>query len=454
VTGTNPSARLLREAAKASSLAETQRLVGEAEQLRTAALAAQADARGLDLSNAVVRDTLTPVRVHEHHTAATDWIGSVDTAGDGYEHEMIAQGSLWYGKTAAIRPFRDEFVEQARGMARRLAGAYGERAPEAEHTFFAHVATLWNREVTAGTVKLAESGVPQVGEPGNPVAEATVGPSVDLGLDGAATSSERAPVIQVLDHNTSGPQLGHAEGHDAEAANGDTAPSGDNASKVPFQANRAWKKSNERNASMEHASCPTCQGRGRVAVRTQAASGLDQIDQVADPKDNPAQTPYPTDVMFPWEMAPGQIEQSIGQAEQQIAQREQLKGASRQARAMEAYRRVLAGQDDSGWLGDNGAGGVAPGQQDGGNPGPPSNLGQPDPVYGQGGDNGNQPLKPYGADEADDVTNNPGTWSLGQPTQADIGGRGQATAAKGDPEIEQALEFVRRRRAYLASQGR
>lgn len=71
--------RLLREAAKAPTLAEQQRLIAESENIRTARLAQAERERGLDLANAVVSDTLTPVRVHEMHTAATDWIGELST---------------------------------------------------------------------------------------------------------------------------------------------------------------------------------------------------------------------------------------------------------------------------------------------------------------------------------------------------------------------------------------
>lgn len=242
---------------------------------------------------------------------------------------------------------------------------------------------------------------------------------------------------------------------------------------------------------MQHAQCPTCGGHGRVAVRQaplpsieqiirQGVSGLDQIDQTVDPHDNgPAPTPYPADVAFPWTMAEdGNPQQrTMAETEQQLAQREQMKGASLKEQvarlaAQEAYRRVLAGYDDSGWAGDMGQTPPTPGQQDGGNP-PGVNLGMPDPVYGEGGDNGNQPLRPYGADEANDYVNNPGmNYQPGQPTQADTqinptsvpggggpgfpddgvgrtpGGKMSAKVAD-DPEIQRALAFVRQRRALL-----
>jgi hypothetical protein len=213
-----------------------------------------------------------------------------------------------------------------------------------------------------------------------------------------------------------------------------------------------------------------------VAVRVPhaAASGLDQLDQTIDPHDNPSATPYPTDVAFPWELdANGQNAQgnAIAETEQQLKQREQLKGASRKDRALaiarqaaeQAYLRAMGGQDDSGWMGDMGAGGVRPGMQDGGNPGNtyPGNLADQDPVYGQGGDQGDRQLKPYGADEANDVTNDPGmNYQPGQPTQYDQAARpnqvGAPTAARRasdeDPEIKRALAFVRQRRALVDGQ--
>jgi hypothetical protein len=280
------------------------------------------------------------------------------------------------------------------------------------------------------------------------------------------------------------------------------------------------------------AACPTCGTHVAVrqapqpsitqliAGRRTAYSGLPQVDQTVDPSDtSAAPTPLPQEVAFPWTVTPGQVENTIGEAEQQIAEREQRKGASLRsqasAAASEAFRMAYgevvrqgmarydpqgtfdpimrhaalaqeaqrlgqaaarqaatlvmqAGQDDSGWLGDMGQGGVAPGQQDGGNA-PSSNLGEPDPVYGYGGDNGNQPLRPYGADEADDYTNNPGqNYQPGQPLQMDLGGRGYSTDTPpgggvvpkqssladieaNDPELRKALAYARNRRAYLAS---
>jgi hypothetical protein len=549
--------RLLIEAARAGTLIEQQRLMGEAMHVQGAVNGQAAREREVDLAHAVVNDRLTPVPVHEHHTAATDWLGDVDTTPTGNpEREMIAQGSVWYAQVhEAVKQHPDELSEQARGMARRLAGRYGRGADAAERSFLDHVAALHGRDVAQGLVVAAAAEQTTEG-PG------VQGGQVTMGLPGDMTSSERAPAMQDLENNTAGGSVSDREWptplelpqQDVDAANGDSGTSRV-AVKAPYfsedagtgvaERERAAEKSsddddnderdyrdhpdwqrhhNAKGSSMpqytaacpECRGCPACGGTHRVAVRAPrtAASGLDQIDQTVDPHDNPKATPYPTDVAFPWEQ-PGDSSQAIQETEQQLAEREQRKGASRQQRAEAAaryaatqiYHRVLAGQDDSGWAGDMGAGGVRPGMQDTGNPGVPypGNLADADPVYGQGGDNGNQPLKPYGADEANDITNNPGMgYQPGQPAQYDEAGRpnqvGQPTARRvwakkcttcdgsgkgapqsgggncrdckgsgveqdrhqsnasfrpsdNDPEIARALTYVRQRRAILDRQS-
>lgn len=511
--------RLLVEASNAPTIAEAERLVMEAENLRTE-LFAQAKAEGdVDLANAIIAQSMTPVRVHEHHTAATDWIGTVATAGDlpAIEREMTAQASLWYGRVdTMVKADTDEFTQQAYGMGRRLAGAHGEHADRAESAFLETVSVLYDREAKTGAFKEAASGVPQVGEASYP-GDLFSGLAVDPSLPESATTSERAPAIQALEHNggssdvvsTNDPGLGQVD-NTADAHNGDANthrsaakvegtdgalafceacgnPVGD-MEQVKGSDNKLYHQGCKKEGNMQHTNCPTCGGHGKVAVRAvpepsimdivsgrrTAASGLDQIQEIADAKDNPASTPMPEEVAWPL-IGDGQaqIRNTIGEAESQIAQREQLKGASRQQLAVmaanEVYRRVLAGQDDSGWMGDMGAGGVAPGQQDGGNP-PSSNLGQPDPVYGFGGDQGDKALKPYGAGEANDYTNNPGmNWQPGQPTQMDMSGQAGTTGAPNstqagpsyqasrnaneDPEIAKALAFVRQRRALLENKA-
>lgn len=557
---------LRRQAAAAPTYAEQQRLMTAAEEAQTEIVRLAAQEREVDLASPLVSQ-IVPRPVHEHHTAATDWLGEIPTDGNHVEasNHMIARGTVWYqGLALQVKADADEFVEQARSFAHRTTGAFGAQAETAEQAFFQHVATLRERDERAGLFAQAS---PMPSQPGDPEGTFTTGGGQDW-LPPEATSSNRAPQLQ---------ELGAPESQDLTEANDPGVGAGAPDPAVAAQERtgslheargpqdlEAWPRcakchqpvapvemahtaknepvhgacvgitGKKEGHQMKTAPCPTCKN-GRVAVRQApqpsildlalgrvAYSGLPQVDQTVDPSDtSAAPTPLPEEVAFPWTIAPGQVENTIGEAEQQIAEREQRKGASlhtkaRQAAqlayslayeafvrqgmakfdprgtfdplvrhatlarsaqafgqeaAAEAARLILTGgQDDSGWLGDMGQGGIAPGQQDGGNP-PSTNLGQPDPVYGYGGDNGNQPLKPYGADEADDVTNNPGqNYQPGQPLQNDLGGRGNSTeTAPGggvvpktssvadveanDPQLQQAARFMRQRRAYLRQQA-
>lgn len=470
--------RLMAEAAKPGvSLAESTRLVTEAQAIKTASIRSAAAEREVQLADAVVRDHLVPVRVHEHHTASTDWLGDIDTGQDlrSDEHEILAQASLWYGKTASfVKEYPAEFAEQAYGIARKMAGAYGESADEAENLFLSHVAALHQREVKSGTVKIAaDATLPQAG--GGSFDVFPTG-NYEQALPGEATTSERAPQIQELEGAPSSGATDVSQENDPGLGVTNSTADADNG-----DANTR-RSASKKESSMPHAQCPTCGGHGRVAVRVipkEAASGLDQVQEIADAKDNPKQTPLPAEVAFPWTMNPGDIQAAIQQTEQQLVERNAKSPLASQASvgltqaaqkaAEAAYRRVLAGgYDDSGWAGDMGAQGWQPGQQDGGNQ-PSSNLGQPDPVYGYGGDQPDRPVKPYGAQEAADYTSNPGqNWQPGQPTQMDLGGRQQSTdapntyqvgpnaggkAASRDPEIEKAERFIAQRKAFLRGQG-
>jgi hypothetical protein len=560
-------ASLRQQAAMATTHDSQQQFMAAAEDAQRRVTQQATLDRETDLV-AAVTTTIVPGRVHELHTAATDWLAESPTGSSQRtaQHEMIAKGTVWYqGLAHPVRADLAEFVEQARSFARRTTGAYGEQAQSAEQAFFEHVASMRDREEQAGIFAQA---APMPSQPGDPEGTFTTGGGQDW-APADATSSNRAPQLQ---------ELAAPESQDLTPANDPGVGAGDPDPQVAAQervasvrlahdaadleafprcakCNRpvapiemAHTATNEpvhgscvgitgsqtKGQHMQTASCPTC-GTGRVAVRQApspsivemvngrhlANSGLPQIDQVVDPSDTQAApTPLPEEVAFPWGIVPGQVENTIGQAEQQLAERETRKGASLrhqagmaateayrltynevvrqgmarfdprgsfdpvvrhaslarraqqlgQQAAQEAIRLIMqAGQDDSGWLGDMGQGGVAPGQQDGGNP-PSTNLGEPDPVYGYGGDNPNQPLKPYGADEADDYTNNPGqNWQPSQPLQMDLGGRGYSTEAPAgggaapkqasladieaqDPELQKALTFARHRRAFLATQ--
>lgn len=147
---------LLHALASARTLQEQVELAAELDsfdQRRTASLAAE---RSVDWAETAVRQTFTPVRVHEHHTAATDWLAQADLSGGDPHQKIMAEAAVWFNKLhPAVKADAEEFVEQARGMARRTASRHGEAAPSAERSFMEYVAFL-NRQV------LAASGLDQV----------------------------------------------------------------------------------------------------------------------------------------------------------------------------------------------------------------------------------------------------------------------------------------------------
>jgi hypothetical protein len=437
-------ARLLNAAAQASTLAEQESLVKQATEARQQITNDLQRTRSLDLMNTVVAERMQPVAVHSHHTAATDWLAAMDTSTDpsAMQNRLVAEATLWYGRVSdEVKADAGEFAEQARGRAHHLAGSFGEGFEQARAIFTDQAAEFRTRDLKIGTIREAGSGLPQVGEPGNPGDGVFPAGNYETALPLEATTSERAPQIQELEANNgphpsqdvvpvNDPALGQSD-PSADLANGDAGT----------QQDGSKMNNNQRSAS-----------------RHEAYSGLDQVQQVIDPSDtHPQPTPLPEQVAFPivWDNGGSNVNRTIQEAEQQIAQRDQRRGAS--LRALEAAKRTYAremtaaGYDASGWAGDMGAQGYGPGEQEG--PPPPGhNLGEADPVYGYGGDQGDQPEKPYGAQEADDYTNNPGmNYQPGGETHYDTGGRGMSTATKhaDDPEIKQAMKFIAQRTAWL-----
>jgi hypothetical protein len=427
-------AQLLRKAAQADSLAEQQRLVGEAEQVSQAIRAEAQAARDVDLATTIIGDRFAPVPVFSHVTASSDWLDSIDTAPDRDKmaQQITAEATLWYEAVSPeVKAEPEEFGQHLAGRAAVIAGPFGQHSEDAYTSFVETVNEMRSRDVRTGAVKEAAA---QQGMPGSGFGQG----NYDNALPLEATTSERAPQIQELEANTGSgasqdvvpvndPALGQSD-PSADVANGDEGTQRDGSN---------------------------MNGNQRSASRHEAYSGLDQVQQTVDPSDTQQRpTQLPQDVAFPWVLSPNNVGQSIQQAEQQIAERDQRKGAARQAAlaARQAYVAAMkqAGYDDSGWAGDMGAGGYQPGVPPQGAGG--SNLGQAPPPYGTGGDNGNQPLKPFGADEANDYTNDPGdNLQPGADLHADVGGRVMTTGSRyaADPEISLALKFIATREAWL-----
>lgn len=131
-------ADLLAAMAKASG-PEQQRLMGELEGLRRQARRKVMAEREIDLADAYIHASLTPVRVHEHHTAATDWIEEVaepDLGAPAVHRAMVVEAQQWAAKVSpAVKEDREEYFEQACGVARLAASAMGPHREMAFQTF-------------------------------------------------------------------------------------------------------------------------------------------------------------------------------------------------------------------------------------------------------------------------------------------------------------------------------
>jgi hypothetical protein len=444
------AARLLREAAQAGTLAEQQRLVGEAQQIQTQLRVEAQAARDVDWAGTQIEERFAPGPVFSHVTASSDWLADLDTSAPdsaSMSNHLTAEAVLWYGRVSdEVKSDAAEFGQHLAGRAGVVAGPYGEQAESAYRAFVEQVNDLRTRDVRTGSIKEAASGLPQVGTPGNPIAEPN--PNANGDYDGAlpleATTSERAPQIQELEANS-----GSGASHDVVPVNdpglGQSDPSADLANgDAGTQRDGSNMNQTQRSAS-----------------RHEAVSGLDQIQQTVDPHDNGlAPTPLNPEVAFPitWEIGGANVNRTIQETQQQLAERDQRKGASKKAMAAarQFYVNLMkeAGfTDDSGWAGDMGAGGyqeVPPGA-------PGHNLGQPDPVYGYGGEQGDRPGTGVGAAEAADYTTDPGMdYQPGDDTHADTGGRMMSTGARHaqDPEIKRALKFIAVREQWLDAQSR
>ena len=317
--------------------------------------------------------------------------------------------------------------------------------------------------------RTSSSQVPQVGSQG---AGGTSGLPLDTFPNFAGqpyspnVDSNRAPALQEISNFTGwdgtsvvSPNRGEAQmangGQDAETR--DASVSDQLAGQFPVGSHTASKES----AMTEHAQCPTCGGHGKVAVRKQAYSGLPQIDQIVNADESDGKTEYPTEVAFPltgWGQSPQQGQQNVQKAiddtEKLISERN-----SRSPMMTTGQVHQANGRDNSGWLGDDGAKGTDyPGYSEPTGYDGSSNLGMPDPVYGYGGDNSNQPLKPYGAMEANDVTNNPPQpYDPGAPHNNDQAYRsvapGMSTQGSQDPFIAAAQDEIRRQQAVIAARN-
>lgn len=119
---------------------------------RQAALASRD--RETDLGARVAAQRLAPFAAHEHHTAATDWLGEYEPPQGDYRTAMIAEASAWYRNLPReVRADAHELAAQADGRARTLASGWGLSMTAAKHEFLQVVAYLHAQ---------GASGLPQI----------------------------------------------------------------------------------------------------------------------------------------------------------------------------------------------------------------------------------------------------------------------------------------------------
>lgn len=142
--------------ASTTDLNEQIKLVAELDALDHAERLTVQASRSIDWADTVVRETMAPGRTLDRHTASSDWIGDADTSGGDYHNAIIAEAAMWFSRLDAdVKADAHEYSEQAKGIAARTAGKYGEDADGARATFLEYVAFL-NKKV------LAASGLPQI----------------------------------------------------------------------------------------------------------------------------------------------------------------------------------------------------------------------------------------------------------------------------------------------------
>lgn len=299
---------ITRKIAKAATLKEQIAAVAELDAYDRQRHEASVQARSVDWAATTVGETLRPVATHERSTHETDWLGEISTTASAASEKVTVEASMWYRRlTPEVKADREEFAEQARGMARRTASAHGEHARAMETEFLQYVAFLHSRE--------AASGLPQVQQEvdsfENPAPQSLpeqtfdnfappVAP-INQGVSGTETSANN-PLINLLMQEGGSPQ--GAPTHHDEVPQPYTYAEVPPGSPQDMQAQAMFTPTVAINHSMT-----------LDDFRRQAASGLDQVQQVVDSFEEPDETPLNPEVAFPWEISPDATGQaSAGQA--------------------------------------------------------------------------------------------------------------------------------------------
>lgn len=375
----NQRDEIVNAIAKAGSLQEQANLVAALDEYDRRVTAGHAEDRAADWADMAVTATLTPVAVHERSTIETDWLGEVTASTEDVNPKIIAEAAAWFGRVSPeVKADPEEFSEQARGIARRTASAYGDQAPGLEASFLEYVEFLNRRTAASGLDQVQQvvdshenpkpTDLPQdvfdtFGPPVHPI---------NQGVSGTETS-ERNPLINEIEseggggstethHDTTQQFSGPAPVEERPGVQGTTAsiesplfaptvglshtatlvdfmPGGRfhvEASQMeePRTCDDCGEKYDEATGDGYMGKCPECADKAySKESRKQAASGLPQVQQTVDAiTENPAPTPLPEEVAFPWglEEAP------------EVDERSDHKASIEQKRAMAlAYLRGL-----------------------------------------------------------------------------------------------------------------
>lgn len=214
--------QIMQRLASAQSWDEQMQLVAELDALDVEARKTAQAERSLDWAETTVRQTLAPGRTLDRHTASSDWLAEADTdPGENHHHAVIAEASVWFSRLDPdVKADAGEFVEQAKGIARRTAGKYGAQADAAADAFLQYVAFL-NRQV------LAASGLPQVQQRVDSFENDAPTPlptdvfdnfappihPINQGVDGTQTNSLAPGAEEAMAENNGGP-VGRPSEHD------------------------------------------------------------------------------------------------------------------------------------------------------------------------------------------------------------------------------------------------
>lgn len=269
-----------------------------------------------------IAERMAPANLYQLHTASTDWLGDVDTTPSDWHQRVVAEAAVWYaGRPDFVRADREELGIQAQGKANQVAGQYGLHRTAAYRTFMDYVSFLTrtaeseNDDGPGGEGSSPSSGSSSTesgsgsaasGANSTTTPAASTPGSTSTATPPSATSTSTPPVVANVhrfaesENDDGGGAEGSGGGSESSSGSG-SASSGANGS---TSTTPAAGGTNGGSSSSTTSTPPTPSGSSTSTPppvtahwRYEAASGLDQIQQVTAP-DGVTQksTPLPAEV--------------------------------------------------------------------------------------------------------------------------------------------------------------